>query len=153
VLLERYVYFLNRKSARGDVLAESRGGKEDRWLKDAYARLWEKGTQFVTADQFQRALTSRQLKVKQKANNIAGLQLADLVAHPSRNEILSENGYPMTIAPFAGKVIDVLPRKYDRQPGRVYGKKLIWKTKRALSGSSRPLSSSKPGCRSTWPRA
>lgn len=125
VLLERFVYFAKRRSAQGDVLAESRGGKEDRRLKDAYSRLWEKGTQFVPAQEFQSALTSRQLKVKQKTNNIAGLQLADLVAHPSRNEILAENGHPVMIAPFAARVIEVLRDKYDQAAGRVYGKKHI----------------------------
>jgi hypothetical protein len=53
-------------------MAESRGGKEDRRLKAAYERLWEQGTDFVPPDQFQRALTSKQLKMKTKANNIAG---------------------------------------------------------------------------------
>jgi hypothetical protein len=32
VLLERFVYFVNRRSVQGDVIAESRGGKEDRRL-------------------------------------------------------------------------------------------------------------------------
>ena len=125
VLLERYVYFLNRRGAQGDVIAESRGGKEDRRLKESFVRLCEKGSDYADAGQISGALTSRQLKVKQKSNNLAGLQLADLVAHPSRNEILSENGYAMTIAPFAAKVIAVLQSKYDQQGGRVFGKKML----------------------------
>ena len=72
-----------------------------------------------------RALTSWQLKVKQKSNNLAGLQVADLVAHPSRNEILNENGHPMSIAPFAVKVIAILQGKYDQRGGRVFGKKML----------------------------
>lgn len=125
VLLERYVYFLNRRGAHGDVIAESRAGKEDRRLKESFARLWDKGSDFVDVGQVRGALTSRQLKVKQKSNNIAGLQLADLVAHPSRNEILNESGHPMTIAPFAAKVIAVLQGKYDQRDGRVFGKKML----------------------------
>ena len=85
----------------------------------------EKGSGYADAAQMSRALTSRQLKVKQKSNNLAGLQLADLVAHPSRNEILNENGYAMTIAPFATKVIAVLKGKYDQRGGRVFGKKML----------------------------
>ena len=88
VLLERFVFCLNRRKSHGDALAESRGGKEDGRLKAAYTRLWENGTNFVGPDQLQTALTSKQLKVKLKTNNISGLQLADLLAHPSRNEIL-----------------------------------------------------------------
>lgn len=125
VLLERYVYFLSRRGVRGDVIAESRGGKEDRRLKESYARLLDKGSGYADAAQIGGALTSRQLKVKQKSNNLAGLQLADLVAHPSRNESLSEHGHGVTIAPFATKVIAVLQSKYDRRGERVFGKKML----------------------------
>jgi len=126
VLLERYVFYLNRVNSQGDVMAESRGGKEDRRLKDSFNRLWEHGTEYVDPPQFQRTLTSRQLKVKPKANNIAGLQLCDLVAHPSRNEILREHGQlGREMGPFANKIIEILRRKYDQRDGRTYGKKFL----------------------------
>jgi hypothetical protein len=126
VLLERYVFFLNVHGSRGDVMAESRGGKEDKRLKSAFHRLWEEGTQYVIQDQFQKALTSRELKVKSKANNIAGLQLADLVAHPSRNEIISEQSTEtVKISIFAKEVIKILQTKYYQREGKVYGKKLL----------------------------
>ncbi len=126
VLLERFVFFLNRAKSHGDAMAESRGGNEDRRLKAAFLRLWEQGTDYVGPEQFQGALTSKQLKVKTKANNIAGLQLADLLAHPSRNEILNEHGLlDRQIAPFANRVIGILRKKYDQDGGRVFGKKLL----------------------------
>lgn len=126
VLLERYFYFLNRKNEVGDVIAESRGGKEDKRLKASYHRLWEQGTDFVASDRFQKVLTSCQLKVKSKQNNVAGLQLADLLAHPSRNEILSEQGLlDREIALFARKIIELLQTKYDCQENRVFGKKFL----------------------------
>jgi hypothetical protein len=126
VLLERFVFFLNRVKTRGDAMAESRGGKEDMRLKAAFLRLWEQGTGYVRPEQFQNALTSKQLKVKQKANNISGLQLADLLAHPSRNEILKEQGlWDREVSPFAQRVIAILQQKYDRQGGLVFGKKFL----------------------------
>jgi hypothetical protein len=126
VLIERFVYFLNRRAQRGDAMAESRGGKEDTRLKAAYERLWKQGTDFVSPDQFQRALTSKQLKMKTKANNIAGLQLADLMAHPSRNEILLEqNLYDRELPPFASRVIAILQDKYDQREGQCFGKKFL----------------------------
>ena len=126
VLLERFAFFLGRKKCQGDVMAESRGGKEDRRLKKSFLTLWERGTEYVDPQQFQERLTSRQLKVKTKANNIAGLQLADLIAHPRRNEILDENGLlGRALPPFAQKVIDVLQNKYDQRSGRIFGKKLL----------------------------
>jgi hypothetical protein len=83
VLLERYIFWLEQRRVVGDVLAESRGGKEDRRLKDSFERLCDNGTEYVPATKFARFLTSKQLKVKPKSNNIAGLQIADLLAHPS----------------------------------------------------------------------
>jgi len=107
-----------------------------RWTLVSYARLGEKGSGYTDAAQIAGALTSRQLKVKQKSNNLAGLQLADLVAHPSRNEILSENGHDVTVAPFATKVIAILQSKYDRRGERVFGKKMLQAAKGGLAAPS-----------------
>lgn len=126
VLLERFNYWLNRQSATGDVMAESRGGKEDRRLKDSFHRLWEQGTEYVAPKQFQASLTSSQLKVKPKTANISGLQLADIIAHPSRAEILDAEGLlGRPLAEFSKRVIALLQEKYDRQGVRVFGKKFI----------------------------
>jgi len=126
VLLERFCFFLERNNCKGDVMAESRGGKEDKRLKESFSRLWEKGTEYVTAEKFQNVFTSKELKVKPKTNNIAGLQLADLLAHPSRNEILAEQGL-MDRKPglFSQKVVEILQSKYDKQEGSVFGKKFL----------------------------
>jgi len=126
VLLERYFFLLNRLGTVGDVMAESRGGKEDRRLKASFQRLWEKGTEYRTPEEFQKVLTSSQLKIKSKSNNVCGLQLADLIAHPSRNEILSERGFlKRELAPFSQRVVEILQAKYDRQGNRVFGKKFL----------------------------
>lgn len=126
VLLERFAFFLGRENALGDVMAESRGGKEDIRLKKSFEGLWEKGTPFVEPKQFQDRFTSKQLKVKTKTNNIAGLQLCDLLAHPSRQEILWENHLcERPPAPFAREVIKILQSKYDQRGERKWGKKLL----------------------------
>ncbi len=126
MLLERYCFFLEAKSARGDVIAESRSGKEDMRLKGAFHRIWDEGTEFVSPERFQAVLTSRQLKVKPKANNIAGLQLADLLAHPSRNEMLKEKGLLERELPaFGGEIIEILQGKYYQRNGKIYGKKFL----------------------------
>ena len=126
ILLERFTFWLNRIDVRGDVMAESRGGKEDQRLKHSFSRLLVQGTDFVSPERFLSALTSRELKIKPKSANISGLQLADLLAHPSRCEILAErNLFGREIAPFAGEVISILQSKYDQHEGRLYGKKFI----------------------------
>ena len=126
MLLERFVFFLDGVDGRGDMLAESRGGKEDRRLKDSFARLWREGTDYLEPGRIQHRLTSKQLKVKTKSNNIAGLQLADLLAHPSRCEMMEERGFlDRALPPFGKKIIDILQSKYSQQGGRIYGKKFI----------------------------
>jgi len=94
VLLEGYRGFLNSEGGHGDVMAESRGGSEDMELKRVYQELYAVGTQFLSAESFQRVLTSRELKLKRKAANIAGLQMADLLAYPLKQDILVKNDVP-----------------------------------------------------------
>lgn len=82
VMLERFCFFLKAVRARGDVLAESRGGTEDHELKNAYARIFSSGTRFKSGAFFQQYLTSKEIKIKPKHNNVAGLQIADILTHP-----------------------------------------------------------------------
>lgn len=126
LLLERFTFFLEQREAKGDVMAESRGGKEDMRLKKSFSRLWNEGTEYMNPERFHDVFTSKQLKVKPKANNISGLQLADLIAHPSRNEILEENDLlDRPLAPFGTKVVEILQWKYYQHGGRIFGKKFI----------------------------
>lgn len=126
MILERFTFFLEQNDSKGDVMAESRGGKEDMRLKRSFARLWASGTNFVDPSRVQAVLTSKQLKIKPKANNVSGLQVADLIAHPSRNEILIENkALDKPLAPFASQVVEILKDKYYQDDARVFGKKFI----------------------------
>jgi hypothetical protein len=123
-LLQRYCGYLNHINRYGDVLAESRGRREDQLLMDSYTRVYTQGVWMSSAAQFQRALTSKQLKVKKKSTNIAGLQLADLLGHPVRQAILRDEGLlPEGLAPFAARLLSVLERKLNRHlyDGRTEG--------------------------------
>jgi hypothetical protein len=131
VLLERFVLFLHYADHRGDVMVESRGGREDSKLKDSYARLYDRGTDNIPPERWRTRLTSRQLKVKPKSANIAGLQLADLIAHPSRREVLIEHQLIVDDRNTFGDQICAILRqsKYHRnwRTGQIegYGKKLL----------------------------
>ena len=83
VLLERYALWLGERNLRGDVMAESRGKREDSRLKAEFGRIYAGGTANIAHATFVARFTSSQLKVKPKTANVAGLQLADLIAHPS----------------------------------------------------------------------
>jgi len=123
VLVERYVLWLKQRQTVGDVMAESRGGREDRRLKDSFERAYENGSDFVKPEGFAAVLTSRQLKVKPKSNNIAGLQLADLIAHPSYKATLARRQQKELPDNFGGKIAEILETdKYNRSPqGKING--------------------------------
>jgi len=123
-MLERYCGYLNFYNARGDVLAESRGGAEDRRLKSAYIRLYEEGTHYRGTSFFQKALKSCEIKLKPKWKNIAGLQIADILAHPSKQEILIEQQRVDDPGDNFGKQIcQCIQTKYNQQvyEGRIWG--------------------------------
>jgi len=115
VLVERYVRWLQAHNSQGDVMAESRGGKEDRRLKDSFERLCEDGSEYVGPELFASYFTSRQLKVKAKTYNIAGLQIADLVAHPSYRATLAWHMGQSRPDNFGGRIAAILEEnKYNR---------------------------------------
>ena len=129
VLIERYTMFLEDCKAIGDVLAESRGKNEDIRLKQSFESLVEKGTDYIAGDRISAALTSKQLKVKLKSNNIAGLQLCDLLAHPSRLEMIKTYNLDNIDYSdrFAAKIIEILHKKYYQKGNKIIGigKKLL----------------------------
>jgi len=116
-LLQRYAGYLNHINRMGDVLAESRGGVEDRRLKDSYKYVYQRGIwSFTNAKFFQSALTSSELKLKPKTANIAGLQLADLLGHPVKMWVLKH--YHLInddLAPFAVRIMRIVQSKFNRQ--------------------------------------
>jgi len=128
ILIERYFFFLESENAEGDVMIESRGGKEDIRLKRSYLRIFENGTQFIKAERLQKRLTSRELKVKPKMLNIACLQLADLVAHPSRRFMFRKYGIQEAKGfAFGDQITDIIEKKYYRGKQGIegYGIKLL----------------------------
>lgn len=127
VMLERYCGLLNQLNYRGDVLAESRGGKEDRELDKAYRIIYTVGsfpTKYYKGSFFQKTLTSREIKIKKKKHNIAGLQIADLLANPCKKEVLYEEGRThKPSSPFANRILATIKSKYNSHlyNGRIKG--------------------------------
>lgn len=114
-MLQRYSGYLNHINRVGDVMAESRGGTEDRLLKDSYCRVYQRGVWMDKTEFFQHSLTSRELKVKPKKANIAGLQLADLLGHPVKQAILKDAGIiTASPPPFAAQILKMLESKWNQ---------------------------------------
>ena len=128
-MLDRYSGWLNYKNAVGDVIAESRGREEDLQLKQAYRRVYESGTLLFDYRHHQRALTSRDIKVQPKAANIAGLQLADLLAHPVKQACLLEKQLVTDAGEVFGKELCmVVQAKFNVHEwrGQVEGYGRVW---------------------------
>lgn len=128
ILIEKYVQWLERKGdAIGDVMPEMRRGKKDEALQAAFQRVRLFGTNFVPPNRIQSRLRSKHLKFRAKAENITGLQIADLVAHPSHTYIRRSRAHPVEFGPFGAQVADILrASKYDRSAGGyLYGYKYL----------------------------
>jgi len=131
-MLERYVMWLKSlgQGGIGDVMSEWRGKKPNRKLEEAYARLFRSGTDHVPAEEFQKRLTSNSLKIKRKSANVAGLQLADLLANPVCRSLICANEHVKMTAPFGTRVINILIRNKFRRGGffskiQGYGVKIL----------------------------
>lgn len=122
-MLERYCGFLHFYNSKGDVVAESRGGAEDTKLKEAYQRIYNSGSNFRKSSFYQEVLTTKEIKIKPKAANIVGTQIADLIAFPSKQRILIDN--KRVLEPdkiiFGGKVCEAISDKYNNNYGKVKG--------------------------------
>ncbi|MCY7411294.1 MAG: DUF3800 domain-containing protein [Chitinophagales bacterium] len=123
IILERYRLLLDINYAVGDVMIESRGGKEDMRLKKSFRRLMDVGTQFLSPEKLSQHITSKELKVKAKGANIAGLQLADLIAHAVRRyafrTIWKMDDGKQT---FSDSIISILEkRKFFKYKNLIYG--------------------------------
>lgn len=113
-LVQRYCFWLGNR--RGDVMGEARGKVEDQQLKAAYEALYEGGDWHNAADFYQKRLTSREVKLRPKSKNIAGLQLADLLAHPAKQRCLVRNGVPnVSEGRFGGQLADEFWRKLRKR--------------------------------------
>lgn len=123
IMIERFRLFLNINQAVGDVMFESRGGKEDMRLKTSFRKLMENGTHNLSSEQLTEHITSKELKIKSKLSNIAGLQIADLLAHPARrwafkNMMDMDEGTNT----FSDKILSIMEsEKFFRYLGKIAG--------------------------------
>lgn len=123
-MLERYCGRLDHFTIRGDVMAESRGKAEYKALKLEYKRIYTEGGYYLSTSQIQRTLTSREIKIKKKDANIAGLQLADLLAHPATRDVLMAYARtPNLGSPFAEQLMQTVRPNYNANAyrGRIKG--------------------------------
>lgn len=88
VLVERFCLDVGNVARGGVIVAEKRDPVLDRGLELAWLNLKINGTRFVQARDIDNRITS--LALRAKADNIAGLQLADLVVSPIGRHVLGK---------------------------------------------------------------
>jgi hypothetical protein len=116
-LVERYVLWLHRHNLTGDVVAEPRFKKVDKKLKASFEYIYRHGTEHIPAATIQRRLTSHEIKFEPKAANVCGLQLVEMIAHPSHQAMKAKLTGEQMAATFGRRVVEILlASHYSRHP-------------------------------------
>jgi hypothetical protein len=116
-MIERYVMYLNTHDWCGDVMVEARFKKVDKKLKASFERIYDDGTENIPSRVVRRRLLSGQIQMKPKSENIAGLQIADGLAHPSARHMRFEREGREQLDDFGTRVAQILlDKKYRRNP-------------------------------------
>ena len=90
VLVERFIFECG--SAGGTIVAEGRSPTLNNALELAFLDLKIRGTASVSATKVQRRIHN--FAIREKKDNIAGLQIADVVATPIGRHALGKTTYP-----------------------------------------------------------
>ena len=120
VLLWRIRGYFTVHGGRADILAEARGKNEDNQIQTAYAYLQEHGyVGYGTPEGYSAAFPDGRIVFRKKEHNIAGLQVADLIAFGQKGQALEEAGKPLArpLSPFTkclNKVVGRMVNRYGR---------------------------------------
>lgn len=115
IIVEKYARYLERMHSVGDIMPEARGNNQDKELQRHFYRYRLMGTRYAGCEVTRKRLPAKQLKFRTKKDNVAGLQLCDLLAHPSHFTIRQNLRHEVHLGPFAERVSELLVRqKYDR---------------------------------------
>jgi hypothetical protein len=128
-LLERFVLWLRRTGNFGDVMGEARNPTHDAQLRRSFRFFYVNGTT-LQKNVIQERLVSRELRLELKLANIAGLQIADLLAHPAHRTFKFRKLGEAIPGDYGARLAAILEEsKYDRHPtsGRIegYGRKWL----------------------------
>ncbi|WP_447986853.1 DUF3800 domain-containing protein [Nitrospira sp. Nam74] len=86
ILVERFCFEIGNRPTSGSIIAEKRNPELDHELEIAWLNLRIKGTHYVAAREIERKIIG--LTTRPKKDNLAGLQLADLVVNPIGRHVL-----------------------------------------------------------------
>ena len=117
-VLERAIFCIDNQCPNGQgkisAIVERRGKREDKNLMSYYQQLLEKGTYWVTAERMKNRMLC--LDFKWKSEDIAGLQIADLIAYPLTRHVLNPQAVNLAY--------DVLEPNIFMEDGKLMGLKI-----------------------------
>lgn len=117
-VLERAIFYVDNhcEDENGTISAivERRGKREDRNLRNYYEQLLEKGTYWVTPERMRKRMMG--LDFKWKSEDIAGLQIADLIAYPLTRHVLNPREVNLAY--------DILEVNIFKEDGKLMGLKI-----------------------------
>jgi len=88
IVVERFIFMLRENNTKGIIVAESRNDVLDNQLELAFLNLKIRGTYYISGTEIKRQVTN--FTIKSKDENIAGLQIADLVVSPVGRFVLGK---------------------------------------------------------------
>ncbi len=113
-LMERVVFALDNEygGAKAEVVAESRGSKEDALLQYEFARLHLDGTSYVSPSWFRQQLHPG-IRFVSKQDDNSGVQIADLLARPIGEKVAAPESDPARWSTFREKLCKGLETKHS----------------------------------------
>lgn len=117
-IIERSIFSLDsRKDSdkKLNIVIERRGKKEDNKLLEHFQRLCSRGTGYVSSSRLKAYGINISFEVK--SDDIAGLQLADLIAYPIARHVLDPNR--------ANPAFDIFLSKFYSEKNEIYGLKVF----------------------------
>ncbi|GAB7562513.1 hypothetical protein LG202_05520 [Methylobacillus methanolivorans] len=111
---ERILHFMEaQQESQLPVIAEARGQQEDDALRASFHKLMTQGTYYNSAERFQKLICP--ISFRRKQDNISGIQVADLCAHPTARHLLKPD--------IANQAFDVV-RPHIYTSGKINGLKV-----------------------------
>lgn len=117
-IVERSVFSLDAKretDKKLNIVIERRGKKEDKKLSEHFQTLCSRGTGYVVPARLE--MYGINISFKNKSEDVAGLQLADLIAYPIARHVLDPDR--------ANPAFDTFTSKFYYRRGRIYGLKVF----------------------------
>lgn len=91
IILERFYYLLNGRNTQGRIVAESRNAMFDSDLRREFDRLMSSKVSYVRASRLRARIMG--IEFREKRENIAGLQIADLIATPISRFVIGKRSH------------------------------------------------------------